>query len=478
MAFANFFISEGEITKQYKGCFRNGGKGPLPGDRGTFSGEWVSPSPLTNILPLPHKTEKNLYIFPIQQGGYVKMVGMRYGGPEGPVRDDGRAYSPVVPLNVDSVSEAWDESQYKNVGSDKYNLSVTNETAKINVNQCMTQANKDNVSIFSVSNLSANNMAQCLTGPLVSDNKELMIRKPENIWEWFFDGHDVTGSIDESECLKRPNANTVYEIDYEGPNSSIMGNTYMGKKRSGDSDKMTFYKYPDSMLSLGTEYNKVDGFDSKGGDLKSGRFTDSNPESCKQLCANFGQECKGLVFDNKNNICYLKNMIFPKSARSSNSELDIYTRMPVVENNPDSGCPKGVKAVASGFLSKHGFISKKEPMTVQFQCNDDKKIRDEELKNIAALDSAYDSLSKEVKGLETENNQILKGFDEVRKRFNEQVMAYDNTNKDIREIVENPTSEKLFEDMKELSDSFSLRNTGLLMLFILFLLISLRVFRR
>ena len=117
-------------------------------------------------------------------------------------------------------------------------------------------------------------------------------------------------------------------------------------------------------------------------------------------------------------------------------------------------------------------------MNVDFKCNDKREIIDEELDNIAELDSAYDTLSNEVKALETENSQILKGFDEVRNRFNRQVMAYDNTNKEIREIVENPTSQQLFEDMKNLSDTFSVRNTGLLMMFILFLIITLRVFRK
>lgn len=467
MEFANFFVTEGEITKQYKGCYKT--KGPASGDRGTIGGAW-QPSPVSGSIPVPHNTIEGLYIFPIQTSDWTKMVGMQYGGPQGPVRVDGRAYSPVVSLDANSISNAWDNAQDKNIGPSEYALTITNTTPTMSAQQCMDEANKAGVSVFSVTNMNQNSMAQCVTGSGVNTNSA-----------------DEIADVNEADCLKMSNASTVYGISLDGisqalmnmfglsPSSltnPLMGKTYLGEKKRG-TDKMTFYEYPDSMLSLGTKYNKVSGFDSYGSDLSSGSLDNSNVDSCKQICVNKGQECKGFVFDKENNICYMKNKIFPNTERQPKSNLDIYTRMPVVNNDPKKGCPDGVEAVSSSFLTNSGYLSK-DAMSVEHTCQTEKQTIEE----LEGLEVSYKTLSEQVGNLREENSDLMKGFEEVRQRFKTQTEDYDDVTKKISKLKENPTTLKMLDDMQTLVSSTSMRNTGLILGFILLMIIFVRTLRK
>lgn len=469
MAFANFFVSEGEITKQYKGCYRNTGKSPEPGDRGTMSGEWISPSPVTNIIPIAHATKVGLYIYPAQQGGWVKMVGIQYGGPQGPVRVDGRAYSPIVSLNSENITNAWNNAQDKGLSSSQYNLKITNETQKIPVSECLNEANKKNESVFSVSNLTKNNMAQCLTGSQVNENESSLIKNPDPF---------VNESINESDCLKMSNANTVYTINYEGPNSKLLGQTYMGQKNK-DTGKMTYYKYPNSMISLGTNFTTMDNY-SSGEDIAGlTSITDATPEKCKQLCVNAGQNCQGFVYEKNNQTCNLKSKIYPynNTSREQSNNNTIYTRLPEVKNDSASGCPVNVKPVSSKFLETNGNFSN-EPMTMEFPCSDVQSLENKAIKNIADLDNESLKLGKDINGLQEKNNELLKGFEEVQTRFKNQVGEYETLNKNMKQLVDNPTASQMLRDMNSLSESFSMRNTGIMMVFVLLAIIGLRVFKK
>ena len=460
MAFANFFVSEGEITKQFKGCYRNSGKGPAPGDRGTIGGSW-QPSPVSNIVPFPHETIEGLYIYAAQTSGWIKMVGMQYGGPQGPVRVDGRAYQPVIPLNAENVTTAWNGAQDKGIENGEYTLTIQNETPKTTISQCMNNASKDNVSVFSVSNLASNNMAQCVTGSQVSDNQTYLL-----------------DDVNESECLKIPDVNTVYNIVDNGPNPNIMGKTYLGKTEKG-SNSISLHEYPDSMLELGTDYKKTADFVSEGNTLSGlSNVENSSPELCKQLCVNAGQNCQGFVYSNQNQSCSLQSTIYPNApGKKSTTGQDTYLRLPTVLNNASSGCPDKVKPVSSKFLTENGLFSQ-TPASLEYKCSDIARKKEEELSEINKLDDSYKLLKNDVSNLQTENNQILKGFQEIRKRFVNQVGDYDKVTKHMKKIVENPTSSQMLTDMRTLSKSFSMHNTGLFLGLILTLIILLRVMRK
>lgn len=477
MAFANFFVSEGEITKQYKGCYRNSGKGPAPGDRGTISGSW-QPSPVSNIVPILHNSIKGLYIYPAQTGGWVKMVGMQYGGPQGPVRVDGRAYSPIVSLNSENVSNAWNNAQDKGIGNSEYKLTITNVTPKTSVSECMTEANNNNVSVFSVSNLTKNNMAQCLTGSQVNENESNLILNIESDIDEFFDIDNVNQSIDEKSCLTRSDANTVYTIINNGPNSDILGKTYLSKKEKG-SDKVSLYEYPESMLKMGREFKQMPNFASEGDNIPElSSVKNSTPEKCKQLCVNAGEDCQGFVYSNQDKSCAIKSKIYPNApGNKSTTGQDTYLRLPVINIDSQSGCPTGVKAVSSGFLMKDGVFST-DPVTTTYKCNDDQKIEDEQIQKIVSLNNKSDVLSKDVDGLQKENNQILSGFQEIQNRFNNQVGNYDKVNKNMKDMFDNPTASQMLRDMNHLSKTFSMRNTGIMMVIVLLAIIGLRVFKK
>ena len=453
MSFANFYVAENEINKQFKGCYRQ--FGPSSSTVGTLSGSWI-PSGLKDITPVSHNSIPNLYVFPGIDGEYVKMVGMDYSKTP-PTRVDGRAYQieegTTPDLNQDNVSNFWNNSGIKNIGPDDYSLTISNNSPLKSVNTCLQNTNSQGSSIFSISDVNENGLGYCSSGSDVQTSEGALMN-----------------GVDEAQCLQQQNVNTVYTIEETPGAKETLGKTFLGKKGK-NSDKMVFHEYPNSLLSLGKQYKKYSNYDSSGHDLQNSVISNATPEQCKQYCINKGDECKGFVYNKDVGKCFLKDNIYPNVEREINKSGDIYTRMPKVKNTPL--CPKSVKAVSSDFINKGGFLSS-DQMSMNFHCETEEGLKEEE----QSLEKAYTTMSNEISGLRQENERILQGFDEVRKDIHEKSKKYHGVQKQMRTRKENPTLDKLLMDSEQLKTVFSMRNTGFIIILLLLSIFLVRVLRK
>lgn len=455
MSFANFFVAESEITKQFKGCYAQ--RSPLPSTIGILGGSRIQPG-IQGVVPVPHSSIKNLWVFAGIDDGLVKMVGMDYTkGSSNPTRVDGRAFtidsntSPV--LNSKNVSNYWNNANIKNVGSDFYSLTTSNNSPMKSVNACLQDASDTGSSMVGVTDINNNGLGYCLSG----DGSQ----GGDTSAELLLNG------VNEDQCLQKKNANTFYNI----VKTPTLGKTFMGKKGK-ETNKMVFHEYPDSMLSPGNTYTKYSGFDSVGSDMSNGEIKDSTSDECKQYCINLGDTCKGFVYDSTQNICQMKNKIYPNENRKINKSLDIYTRMPKIKNN--KSCPKGVQAVNTEFMKKGGLLSS-DKMSMDFQCETEENT----IEDLQGIEQAYASLTGELSGLRKENDTILKQFTETRQEIKDTSDNYEDTAKMIHKInEENPTIKKLLEDASHLQSVFSMRNTGFILAIILLSIFLLRVLRK
>ena len=448
MSYTNFFVSENNLTKKYKGCL-NPSK-PTAQTVGTLSGEWLN-SPISNIVPFESLTVPGLWIFGAYQDQYFKMVGIQYGNGS-PKRVDGRAKE-VSKSNQEKVNSSkgsmfWDTSNIKGITEQEYNLTISNNSPLQSVNQCMETANQNGNSVFGISNLDKNGMTQCVNNNEIPDISQL-------------------GSESESQCLGQIGTSTIYNINSGG--NENLGKSYMGVKKD-KSSKFVFHEYPSSLLGISNRFHKVANYDSPENNLTNADITDTTSEQCKQYCLNRGQQCKGIVYDRTTNSCTLKGEIYPKSKREINKSKDIYTRMPSVKNS--KSCPGGIEAVDSQFLNKNGFISS-ENMTTEFQCETEAMVAEEE-----GLEKAYRTLTEEVGGLRKENEQLINDFNEVRKSVMTNANDYVSTEEKINKLRNNPTVLQLLSDSEKLQTMFSMRNTGLVLALILLSIFLLKVLRK
>ncbi len=453
MPFVNFYVGETEINKKFKGCYKK--TAPQKGTVGTLSGEWI-PTPLQNITPIQNSDVPGLWVFAANDGEYIKMVGMQYGEGNAPERVDGRAMEVSgsnSEINSDTIPTLWSNASIKDITEQEYTLTISNNSPLQSVNQCMEQTAQSGTSIFSITNMNNNGLAQCAIGEDVETPSGALMQ-----------------NVDEPQCLKNPQAESVFTVQTSQGSSDTLGKTYLGKKEKGDK-KMVFHQYPDSMLSMGQQYVKHGDFDSPDNNLTDADITNTSSEQCKQYCINRGQDCKGFVYDKVNNTCTLKSEIYPTSKREINNTKDIYTRMPSVNN--DGSCPNGIEAVNTGFLGKNGFLSS-DQMSLDFKCETEANVS----KEINSLDASYKTLTDEVIGLRKENNRILKGFRKVRNDVNDKSKEYKDVQKQIEKRKNNPTVGKLLMDSQQLQTSFSMRNTGLVLGLILLSIFLLRVLRK
>lgn len=449
MSFDNFYVVEKAITKEFKGCYTQ--VLPSPDSVGTLSGQWI-PKPITNIKPVRHELIPNLWIYCGFDGAYYKMVGLEYGNGS-PKRVDGRAMSVKSDigseLNTMIVTPFWDNASIKNITEQEYTLTISNNSPMKSLNTCLRDANNNNNSTFTINNFNSNKQGNC------NSSGEPLGFKMNN--------------VSEEQCLKTPYVSTVYNVK-KAPNDGVtLGKTYLGVKKD-KSDDMTFHEYPSSLLSVSKNYKKFSGYDSNGGDLSNGVIKDSSSENCKQYCLNKGNQCKGFVYNNSNNTCFLKDKIYPNVSREINKSADIYTRMPKVKNS--LLCPKGVKAVDTDFIYKNGGISS-DKMSLDFQCETEAAIKEEE-----GIEKAYSTLTDEISDLREENDRILKGFDNVRDDIKKKSKHYESTNRKIEKHKTNPTVEKLLLDSEQLQSVFSMRNTGLVLALLLLSIFLVRVLRK
>ena len=456
MSFANFYVGQNEITKQFKGCY--GQPGPLRTAVGTLGGTSFSASGVKDVLPLKHNSVPGLWVFPGVDAGYVKMVGMKYGGDgKAPVRVDGRAYpvkeGTIPELTGDTVSGFWDNAPLKNITSDEYSLTISNNSPLKSINTCLHDASEAGSQTFSVSDINGNGIGYCQSGPNVENGQKTLLQ-----------------GVSEKQCLAMPDANTVYSVTEPAMAKNILGKTFMGKKAK-DGEKMVFYEYPSTLLDMGKGYEKHEGYDSKGGDLADGTIKDATSEECKQYCLNKGDGCKGFVYDTIENICSLKETIYPSTKRTINKSLDIYTRMPSVKNSPL--CPKEIRSVNTDFISKNGLLSK-DQMSLDFHCETENGLE----KQVDSIEKAYSLLTEEVAGLRQENNNLLKGFTETRKDVQKHSDEYDDVKTKLGRFTKNATLERMLMDAKQLETVFSMNNTGFILVMVLLSIILVRVLRK
>jgi predicted patatin/cPLA2 family phospholipase len=387
---------------------------------GTLSGEWI-PNPHPNIKPIENTDIPGLWVFAFNDGKYIKMVGMQYGEGAVPKRVDGRAMrvrGNNGEINSNTIPQLWSNASIKDISEEKYTLTVSNNSPLQSVNQCMEQTAQSGTSIFSITNMNSNGLAQCASGKDVETPSGALLQ-----------------NVDEPQCLKNPQAESVFTVETSEGNSYTLGKTYLGKKEKGNK-KMIFHEYPDSMLSMGKQYMKHGDFDSPDNNLTDADITNASSEQCKQYCINRGQDC-----------------------------------MPSIKNN--GSCPDGIEAVNTGFLNKNGFLSS-DQMSLDFQCETEANVS----KEINSLDASYKTLTDEVIGLRKENNNILKGFQEVRNDVEDKSNDYNDIQKQIEKHKNNPTVGKLLMDSQQLQTTFSMRNTSLVLGLILLSIFLLRVLRK
>ena len=334
-----------------------------------------------------------------------------------------------------------------NIGND----TTVNSGSLLSMKQCSEDADQAGASVFSVTNMNKNGLAQCSYGPDVMKG-------------------GLAQGVNEAQCLKDQTMNTVYDISSPSGSRQTLGKTYLAAKK-GKNSKMVFHEYPSSLLTMGNQYEKHSNYDSPNNNLANADIADASSEQCKQYCINRGQQCKGFVYDKASNTCELKGEIYPTSNRQINKSKDTYTRMPEVKNN--DSCPGGIKAVNTEFLNKNGFLSS-EQMSLDFQCETEGGLIEKE----HSIDKAYSTLSDEVGGLRKENARIMKGFHAVRKDIKSKTHEFNKNEKLIKAAKRNPTVERMLMDSEQLQTMFSMRNTGLAMALILLSVFLLRVLRK
>ena len=120
-------------------------------------------------------------------------------------------------------------------------------------------------------------------------------------------------------------ANALYDLGTTGFPTNV------GKMGYVDDDGI-LSEYPSSMKGLSTSYTKLSNTDSDGNDI--GLIQNSTPQACQSAC-NKNTNCYGVVFDNSNSNCYLKNnKMYPNGEKYILNKVDLYMRQPSVISSP------------------------------------------------------------------------------------------------------------------------------------------------
>ena len=447
--FTNFFVADNEVPKEFSGCFNM--TGPSPSTRGTLTGTWISEGlgPATNIIPLPHSTIKDLYIFAAHRGSMTKMVGMQYSGAT-PTRIGGRGFDEIVPLTSTTVSNAWNKAQYQNIDSSEYDLTMYEEAPSSTIETCKNGAITQGASVFSVSNMTKNGLVQC---GAASDL-----------------GSQLSG-VNEQQCLNNKKAITEYKIKSTTSSPNILGKTYGGKKDS--SGKMIYQRYPESMLSMGTEYNTIPNYNSLEYTMSDGVIENVKSDDCKQYCVNRGNECKGFVFEKDSNTCNLKTTIYPAVPKSTDSNTDIYTRVPVLNNVSNGSCTTKVMPVSGELLNENGLISN-DMMPTDLACPLEEDVQKEQNQ----MNTSYNMEVQTIKDLQTTHQRIGKEVDHVRKDISEKTQQFNKNFGKSKKYMENSTSTLQMEDAFQLQQSRYMRYIFLLFGVVGLSIVLIRVLRK
>jgi hypothetical protein len=109
-------------------------------------------------------------------------------------------------------------------------------------------------------------------------------------------------------------------------------------------------EYDESMIKMSDQYKIIKNTDSAGNDFGGMPMQNSNVEQCKEACST-NETCAGFVFDNTNNNCWLKNKNIYNSSRDSYDGLNLYLRIPRIEN--DVSCSKQITEIDTASWSNY-----------------------------------------------------------------------------------------------------------------------------
>jgi hypothetical protein len=452
MSFANFYVGENEITKQFKGCYKM--NAPFPSMVGMLSGISMK-NTVKDIVPVQHTSVPGLWIFSGIDGDFLVMVGMDYkNSGSAPKRVDGRAAfiegkAPV--LNSANVSNYWDNAMQKNVGPGDYSLTISNNAPLKSVNTCLQNTVDMGGNELGVYDVNSSGVGRCVNASDIKNTPS-----------------ELLNNVKESQCLGLSNATTLYNVNEVPGAKQTLGKTFMGQKTN---NKMTFHEYPSELLTPGKKYVKFSGYGSDGGNLANGTIENSSSEDCKQFCLNKGDNCSGFVYDKNTNSCYLKNSIYPNKSRQINKSQDIYTRMPAVKNS--KLCPKDISAVNTEFMNKSGSISDNK-MSLDFKCETEAGTQDD----MQSIEKAYSILTKELGGLREENEHIVKKFIDVEDTLNKKAKEYYKIAGNVAKREKNVRLEQFLLDNKKMHKILSIKNVALASALLVLSIILVRVLRK
>ena len=132
--------------------------------------------------------------------------------------------------------------------------------------------------------------------------------------------------------------NAVYEFAQQGNPESIQKMGYV------DSNGI-LSEYPPELIGRTNQFITVPNFNSPGNDFAGMPLQNETAENCQKICAD-NQDCAGAVFDRTNNNCWLKDKnMFPRGSRNEDPNLNMYIRIPKVEN--DNSCSKHIVPIDS-----------------------------------------------------------------------------------------------------------------------------------
>lgn len=204
--------------------------------------------------------------------------------------------------------------------------------------------------------------------------------------------------------------------------------------------------YPNNMISLSNTYTNVGKYDSSGNNISIKQNT--NLQTCKKDC-NVDKKCLGFVFDNKANVCYLKNdKMWPKNPiRTPNSNMDLYIRNPLINNQK---CSNNISEINLDIMNKLPLGSK---MTTGTLCNmyyslskQKKKVHDKEI----ALTTLINEINNEVKNLTSTEQKLDSDVINYIKKIQSDLSKYNNLNNSNNSNTSNNIS-----DLNDLNDLYT-----------------------
>lgn len=227
------------------------------------------------------------------------------------------------------------------------------------------------------------------------------------------------------------NANALYSLSAVGNAASL------GKIGFIDNDA-NLREYPSSMIGKSTNYDVIQNYDSYGNDLPNMPLTNTSLETCKTTCDS-NDECNGFVYDNTNQLCYLKdNNMYPKDTKIRSTGLDLYTRTPSLINN--ASCPTVLNNIDS--VQYDNYI-KGDDMTDKYTC-DSRLITDKQEAQLNKLASQIadvgDKIGQELNNLYNTNVNINTNMDTGETTMNRDFKMYYKVKQNINTLLERRTN--------------------------------------